>query len=239
MVVFVILCLIGTSLGCDTDTTRPVASSGAVEQSVGELHNQFLTRLYNRFGAQRRLSAGSLAPAVEQQLVTDVANEMLTEYGEPTMTAKEVVAAVQEGRAMAQQDPEMLVRSALTEQELIWWDRFASEATPETAADVYADQVKRYGAPGPGSILAEMVDIAVHSSEFWVIVHADDEPIGPGQRTSVPSSWKKRVLRFTVIVATDGVAGGLAGAGGGGVVGGAIVGGLASYGADCLLFGCQ
>lgn len=50
------------------------------------------------------------------------------------------------------------------------------------------------------------------------------------------SGWLKRVARFLTYVAVDAVSGTLAN-GAGGPVAGAIIGGLASYGADELLFG--
>jgi uncharacterized protein YfaQ (DUF2300 family) len=167
---------------------------------------------------------------------------MASRYDVPPLSASEVHASVQRGGELAQQDPVELVRGVLSAAEYEWWDRFASEATPATARAVRADHERRFGKPPSGSPLESLLDVAVASAEYWYARRLDATPIyknpyvGPLQK-----GWRDRFRkwgRFAVAVAVDGVSGTVAAEGGGPVVG-AIVGGLASHGADCLLYGCN
>jgi hypothetical protein len=105
-----------------------------------------------------------------------------------------------------------------------------------TAANIIAE---RYGHP---SFEPAAVHAAVASAEYWYARHRNELPIYENPYvTQLDKSWRDRLRkwgRFAVAVSVDGVSGTIT-ATGGGPVAGAVVGGLASYGADCLLFGCD
>jgi hypothetical protein len=157
------------------------------------------------------------------------------------MTPAEILGHVERGRQMARQDPVELMASVLGPDELIWWDRFASEATVPDAVGVYRKHCRLFGTPDPGSSLGLVLAVTLSSAEFWHRYRGDQAPVYRNPFVPPDKSWKK-FLRFAVSVVVDGAAGGTAGAGlllnpiAAGVVGG-IVGGLASHGADNLLFG--
>lgn len=233
-----LVAMLGIFLNC-TQHDAPLDPSPLTQETagIGAIHNEFLEHLLTRLGTEKTRARGALSAAAQQSAILDVVNEMTDAYGAARLPTEEILAAVARGKFMAQQDPVDLVNAHLDQTEQLWWHRFASEATPESVVDVYRRHVERYGAPIPGSMLANVVDVAVHSAQFWARQHATDEPLSPHDLAL--SGWKRRAIRFVTVVATDGVAGGLAAAGGGGPLGGGIVGGLASYGADCLLFGCE
>ena len=218
---------VGKTAGSDGDTP-----------TTGEIHNEFLGLIFERIDARvSQDGPNAVSPANKDDIAFHVANELAAKYGAEPLSMEAVRSAIEQGRKMAMQDPVELVKSALPPDEYKWWDRFASEAEVENARQVYEEMSARYGEPEPGSVLSELVDIAVNSAEFWAERHAEDEPVINTKGDDGPQKgWKKNILRFITIVATDAVAGGLAAGGGGGPVGGAIVGGLASQGADGILF---
>ncbi len=81
-----------------------------------------------------------------------------------------------------------------------------------------------------------MVGVAMSSAEFWSVYRKDAIPSynNPYVPRQDEKSWRG-VLRFVVAVAVDGGAG-AASAAGGPIVSG-VVGGLASVGADTIIFG--
>jgi hypothetical protein len=97
------------------------------------------------------------------------------------------------------------------------------------------------------------MSIVVSSAEFWLEYRGDEEPsfcppaVAAGSKDFpqlVTMGWRQKLIRFAVNVCADAVAGGLAGAGAAGIAGpatgfvsAAVVGGLASHGADNILFG--
>jgi hypothetical protein len=158
---------------------------------------------------------------------------------------------IQKGREYATMDPVMLAAKVLDDEELRWFASFMMSAKPTNVRTVFDSLCTANGTPTPGSHLAHIVDIAISSSEFWLKERKDytiqsndlsDWDMSFGELSSQDLTeilrwrWWQRLLRFTTWVGVDAISGFLAGSGGGGLIGGAIIGGLASYGADCLLW---
>jgi hypothetical protein len=201
--------------------------------SIGAMHNEFLELLYTKLespadGGRRPNRWGAIVAA---------ADFMADKYGIERLNEQQILEAVEQGERFAQKSPDALAANFLTPADHAWWERFASEATVSDARAVFADHVRRFGAPQPGSDLANLIDIAIHSAEFWTTKRGEEGLYYYDPVHQTVGKWWRKILRFSVAVATDGFSGSIAGAGGGPVAG-AIVGGLASYGADCLLFGC-
>jgi hypothetical protein len=207
---------------------------------VADLHTEFLRRVFER---SNTYDPNQVSSADKIEIAYRVAKEICEEYGVDALTRGEVVAAMNRGYEMAQQDPVELVRQALPGDQYEWWDRFAGKATVEDARAIYEETCESYGAPQPGTMLKDLVDISLGSAEFWVEKRGEVEPsfANPGVRP-IENGWKRRFLKFSVLVTVDALAGAAAGAGTPadpitrGVVG-SIVGGLASYAVDDLLFG--
>jgi hypothetical protein len=111
------------------------------------------------------------------------------------------------------------------------------------------------------SRLACLMDVMIASGRYWAeyhkgqaltyelaehrpgaLVHEGDPPAaGDLLEYSDPddTGLLKRLLRFGTYVLVDASTGALVSAGGGGPILGAVLGGLASYGADHLIFGCN
>ena len=117
-----------------------------------------------------------------------------------------------------------------------------SAAKSERGLTALGREPRKDGSTGGGTThLSTMMEVAVASAQYWSEYRKDKEPVVKNRHIlddplypEEPMSWRRRLSRFACNVVVDGVAGGLAGMGGGPVAGG-IVGGLASYGADQLL----
>lgn len=218
----------------DAGPLREDAVPSAAHPSVGAIHNEFLDLLYEEIESGRHSNRWG-AVVVAADAVAD-------RYGAERLNERQILEAVELGDRLARRDPSELVASLLSAEELRWWERFASEATHADAHAIRESHVERFGAPAPEGRLADFLDVAVHSAEFWSERYGEEELrfFDPGTGTSSKGwgSWGRKLLRFSTAVVVDGFAGSAA-SGGVGPVGGAIVGGLASYGADCLLYGCD
>ncbi|MBT6691018.1 hypothetical protein HOB10_01640 [Candidatus Parcubacteria bacterium] len=207
----------------DLDETGPSITAD-------EVHTEFLTELYaNQDFAKMNKSAQS-------HDATRAANDILARYGEAPMTEKQVADAIEEGRRMAKMDPEALIASILDADDLVWWHRFADEATAQNCRQIYTAHCRSYGAPVAGSTLDTMIGVAMSSGEFWGEYRKNDMPRyhNPYVPQQGEKGWRG-FFRFVVAVAVDGGAG-AASAAGGPIVSG-VVGGLASTGADHIIFG--
>ncbi len=227
------------SAGCDQsrnhDRDGLAAPTIGEGPSVGDMHNEFLELVTS-------LERNPLVKASGNDPLVVAANTMAQRYGHAPFLLEEVHDAVARGREMAQQDPDLLVRQLLSDEEFQWWSRFALEATPTTARGVLMEHSRRYGPPPAGSQLERLVDLSISSAEYWYARHRNDTPIYDNPYiVHREKGWRDRLRkwgRFAVAVTVDGVSG-VAATSGGGPVAGAVVGGLASYGADCLVFGCD
>ncbi len=211
----------GVNIGADYDD-RPV--------TAGEIHTEFLKTLYDK---------GDFAKCAKSTQVSNAAttaNEILTRHGLDPMSDTEIEAALQRGRDMAQMDPVKLIASILTTDEMEWWNRFSWEASVSDARKVYNKHCRLYGTPIQGSRLAYLLDVGMSSADFWPEYRKNDIPNyhNPYVPSESAKSWRG-VLRFVVAVAVDGGSGALVS--GGGPIASGVVGGLASTGADHLIFG--
>ena len=119
-----------------------------------------------------------------------------------------------------------------------FYERYRELRGEEPTAKKAYDKVSlELGVPAPGSRLATFFDVLLASDVFWGEHYSNGAPSLSGGFDQGPEAidWGK-VVKFITLTAVDAGAGGLAAAGGGGVVGGAIVGGLASWGANDILF---
>lgn len=231
------LALVFSMVACDQNANSPVSPpSDDHSVTIGEVHTEILSAIYADLDP---VKDQTLARQSREEMLVSSVNRISDKYGLDRLTPEEIFSYVEMGRQMAQQDPVLLIANALSPEEVLWWERFSWEATVQDAGKVYNQHVQLYGAPEPGSMLAQITDVALSSAKFWDDYRGDEEPIyrNPYIPTELKRGWKKNLLRFAVAVVVDGVSGGLAGAGGGGVVGAGIVGGLASHGADDILFG--
>jgi len=233
-----ILAILALGACSDTDNITNVPNiNGQPEQNVtaGQIHTEFLSELYS----------DKSYTTTEKNLDTDhiaieTAKRICAKHGITPPADEVLLAAINEGRQKATQDPIQLVRQTLNQDEYLWWDRFASEAKMKNAETVYQNHCRLYGAPQAGSMLESVVDIALSSADFWDNYRGATPPKYHNPYVPMEKSWKN-FLRFAVSVVVDGTCGGLAGAGtgwsgpGAAVVGG-VVGGLASAGADNMLF---
>jgi len=225
-------------MGCAQDRSDPAAPRiPKADQStaIGRIHNELLERIHE-------IDKASLAKGKAVDAAELAASQIATEHGIAPLSPRRVREAIQWGAELAQQDPQELTSQLLPPSEREWWDRFFAEATPTTIRDVFSQQVRAHGRPTPGSTLANLVDIAISSAEYWYERRKDDVPIYNNPYVyRQQKGWRDRFKkwgRFAVAVTVDGVSGAITSSGGGPVAG-AIVGGLASYGADCLVFGCN
>jgi hypothetical protein len=201
--------------------------------SVGAMHNEFLELLYAKLESPAYASGRSN----RWEAIVTAADFMADKYGIERLSEQQILEAVEQGERLAGTSPDATAAFFLTPEDHSWWQRYASEATVNDARAVFEDHVRRFGALEPGSDLANLTDIAIHSAEFWTAKRGAEglyfyDPVSQ----TVGKGWRK-ILRFSVAVASDGFSG-FAASAGAGPVAGAIVGGLASYGSDCLLFGC-
>lgn len=241
--------------GCE-ETIHPAGAPvrEPMETTIGEVHNAFLRNVH----AQQDVAESYLEAAVA------AANELSSVYGTTPLSREEVEYWIHWGRERATMDPDDVVAECLDEEELEWWEAFSSTATVENLREQFTAFSRRKpfphcGVAGPGRAqgraperdrnesggatrLSTMMEVVVASAEYWSEFHEHDEPVLKNTHIlddplypEEPTGWKRRLARFACNVVVDGVAGGLAGMGGGPVAGG-IVGGLASYGADQILF---
>lgn len=217
----VLLAFVGACNIGDKESNSLTSAEDEPIINTGAVHTEFLQRLLPRMRKVSSINGGST------DICLAVANEIADKYGIRRFTRQEVEAAIQLGRSLAS-SKEFTLEGILSGKELEWWDRYSREATPLTAREVYEKHCQLYGPPARGSLLEDAIDVALSSSEFWPAYHSKHGP------KPVSAGFWKRVLRFTVAVGVDVTAGAMAGGG----IGAGIVGGLASYGADCLLFGC-
>ncbi len=128
---------------------------------------------------------------------------------------------------------------------------------PVTGASEISSYLKRYPDQGPAGEeikrLDGLTEVMIASSKYWssyrpdykqklklavqrhAINYVNGEYIAGEIAEGEENTWVKRVFRFLCFVAVDSVAGAMS-APCGGPAGAGIVGGLASLGADCLLF---
>ena len=248
-------------LACDrhSSLTPPVQKSVS-DVTIGDVHTEFLEKLFSKYakvkpGASGAIRSSQAARSLFLDMCHEAANETAEEYGSEPLTAEEVRTYIEMGEKLALTVTEFDMRQVLQNRRAQeWWDRYSMAATAETAREVYELHCATYGAPRPLSELDCLMSTVVSSAEFWVAHRGDEEPLLSPQTNAAKSmkddlnlssaGWKKRLLRFCVTVAVDGVSASLAGAGAGAVTGGVgsavvggIVGGLASAGADNILFG--
>jgi len=228
-----ILAILALGACSDSDNITNVPNiDDQPEQTVtaGEIHTEFLEALYAKGDFAKRAKSSQVSSAKE------TANQILVKYGLDPMTDSEVEAALQRGRDMAQQDPVELVRGILSAEEMKWWDRFSFEAKLDDARKVYNKHCQTYGAPIKGSLLDYLTDVSLSSVDFWPEYRKNDTPKyhNPYVPSEMNKGWRG-VLRFAVAVVVDGGSGALVS--GGGPVASGVVGGLASTGADHLIFG--
>jgi len=231
------LALVGQLAGCQR-SQGPSGPDPAADPppTIGGVHTEVLTEIYaNLDGA--RAAQGPLDRAAKDATIIAAVNAITDRHGCERMSPEAILLHVERGRQLAQQDLIPMVADLLGPAEQVWWDRFSSEAELGDAREIYMQHCRRYGAPACDSQLGQILDLNLSSAEFWWAYRGDQKP--SYQNPYLPlarPSWRERLLRFSVGVLVDGVAGGLAGASGGPVAAG-IIGGLASYGADSLLFG--
>ena len=216
---------------CDsTDITNVPNDEPQQSVTAGEIHTEFLDALYAKGDFAKSEKSAQLSNAAT------AANDILLRHGLTPLSDVEVEEHLQRGREMAQMDPVELIQSILSADEQVWWDRFSWEAKIYDARKVYNKHVRLYGAPAEGSTLSYLVDVGLSSAEFWSVYREKDIPVyrNPYVPDQTAKGWRG-VLRFVVAVAVDGGAG-AASAAGGPIVSG-VVGGLASTGADHIIFG--
>lgn len=217
-----ILMLFVFGCGGNVEYTTNPADSGP---SIGEVHNALLAAVY------AKLDGASMTKVEQEAAVVDAATEIAHRYRVMPLSKDEVLAhrLMGNGWRVVGLTPEQLMTSVLSTEEMEWWDRFVSEATPQTAQAKFDEHCARYGAPEKGSALDYATSVIVHSAGFWYSRYLDGKPAGDMEKCEDTQSW----LRFFVVLGIDAGAGAAAGAGAGPIVGG-IVGGLASQGANSL-----
>jgi hypothetical protein len=220
---FVLLAVVVIALAVGACSTDSGVTGGAPQrtptETPGEIHNRFL----------ETVSAHVAKGAPEAEACMAVANEMLTEYDCAQLTLEEVRAHIEYGRHLARTVSEFDMTEVLEGEELAWWDRYSREATILTARPVYESHCQRHGSPKKGGSLDVLLSVAVSSAEYWAAEHdiyLNEEKI--------PTS----ILRLCIQICVDALAAAIAAACSGpyGIIIGPIVGGLASWGADYLLF---
>ena len=213
-----------------TDITNVPTDEPQQSVTAGEIHTEFLDALYAKGDFAKSEKSVQLSNAAT------IANEIMLRHGLTPLSDTEIEESLQRGRDMAQMDPVELIQNILTPEEQVWWDRFSFEAKIHDARKVYNKHVRLYGAPTEGGTLSYLQDVGVASAEFWSIYREKDIPTyhNPYVPDQAAKSWRG-VLRFVVAVVVDGGAG-AASAAGGPIVSG-VVGGLASTGADHIIFG--
>lgn len=230
--------------GCSDDNITTPKPDNSPEVTIGQIHTEVLNQIYADMDLAKA-AKGQLDRNFKDMVVINAVNKITDRYGVERMDPQEILASVERGRQMAQQDPVQLISGLLNPEEQEWWDRFSMEAEVGNAREIYRQHCQLYGTPEYGTMLGQILDVGLSSAEFWTDYRKDQKPIyqNPYVPDNMAKSWKK-FLRFAVTVVVDGAAGGLAGAGGsavGGPIGGAVaagvVGGLASHGADDILFG--
>lgn len=190
----------------------PLTAGTAGGSSIGEIHNELLGEIYSR------------TKTGEDAAVFEAARAVALRHGIEPFTGEEVERYRHRGADLARLTPPQIMATALTAEALAWWDRFQADAVPSTVRETFDRHCARYGEPEPGSILADAMDIYVHSSEFWY-----ERRLAAGKSAN-PQSWRE----FFVCVAVDAIVGGAASSTLT-PVGGAIAGGLASEGAHSLM----
>ncbi len=225
-----ILLLLGLGACSDTDNITNVPND-APEQTLtaGEIHTELLEVVYAKGDFAKRDKSTRLSTAAT------AANEILTRYGLEPMSDAEIETELQRGREMAQMDPVELIGTILTPDELAWWDRFSWEAKINDARKVYNKHCQLYGTPAKGGMLSNLLDVSLSSVEFWGPYREKDIPTYQNPHIDQMQKGWRGVLRFIVAVVVDGASGALVS--GGGPVASGVVGGLASVGADDLIFG--
>jgi len=248
-VVLVVLACFLVIAACEKTGENPVVPMQA-NISPGKIHNELLENIFSSLET-RAVDPAKLPVQDKFDIAYEEQVRIAEKYGADAIPREDVEYYIEKGREYATMDPVMLAAKVLDEQEIQWFAAFMMNATALNARSVYDSLCRADGVPAPGSKLAQMLDIAVYSSEFWLRERKDAavscadisgwaNTIGePGSYTVeeiLRQPWWKRILRFTTVVGVDAVSGILSGAGGGGVIGGTIIGGLASYGTDCLLW---
>lgn len=228
-------------------------------EGMGTLHNVFLanafSELQKKVGTVGPVLASSSATPEQKTLAAfTAANRLLSDNNLPPMSMEGVESAVEIGREMARnvmasahQTPDKLVWQALGGEVRVlrtgvssftFWEQYREVRGEETTAQRAYDKVSlELGVPVQGSRLATFFDVLLASDVFWSEHYSDGVPNLSKGSDQGPDliNWGK-ILKFVTLTVVDAGAGGLAAAGGGGVVGGAIVGGLASWGANDILF---
>lgn len=231
------LALSGLLIGCQQSRGPSGPAEVDSPPSIGDVHTEVLVEIYAELG-RARAAKGQLDEPAKAAAIIAAVNAVSDRHASARLSPETIHEHVEWGRRMAQQDVLAGVADLLTPTELEWWDRFSYEAELSDAREVYLRHCQHYGTPDPESSLGQFLAVCLSSADFWWRYRGEQVPIYRNPYLPLPKpSWKDRVLRFSVGVVVDGVAGGLAGAGGGGPVGAGIVGGLASHGADSILFG--
>ena len=221
---------VGCEQGNDITVAVPDFDENGVNVTADEVHTELLEKMY----AERDFA--KLDKSAMSTDATRITNEVLTSYGEAPMSEEDIADAIEEGRRMAKMDPDVLIASILDANDLVWWNRFANEATAINCRQVYKAHCKTYGTPEAGSMLETLTGVGMSSGEFWSKYRKDDIPTynNPYVPQQNEKSWRG-FFRFVVAVAVDGGAGAASSAGGP-IVAGAVAG-LASIGADTVIFG--
>lgn len=212
--------------GCNrcADSVVP-RDNGESAPSVGLLHNELLERIYME-------TDGTLLSKVEREaVICGAVNEFAAKHDLEPLTSEDVNMYIRQGKEMALGDPLEMIESMFSPDEMIWWERFIDEAEPSNTREVFEMHSDLYGAPEAGSTLECVGDICVCSAEFWYKRYKDRLSSGDMYKYQNPQT---RLLRFLVVCLVDAGAG--AAASGAGPVVGAVVGGLASHGADDILY---
>ena len=214
----IILVVFATGACSQSETTTE--PSPELMPTPGEVHTKFLE------DARARLAKGTESSVA----CLEAANEMLATYDYPPMTLKEVDKYIEKGKELARSVKEFTMTELLSGEELEWWDRFSTEATGYTTREVFEKHCELYGSPKQGSSLEVVTSIVISSAEFWAAEYAGDDR----QNKNVTT-----LLRFCIGLCIDAFMGGLAMIPSGvfGPIVGAIIGGLASWGADMVIFG--
>ncbi|MDZ7798755.1 MAG: hypothetical protein U5L76_04030 [Patescibacteria group bacterium] len=223
--------------GCEGENViSPEAD--VTNRGIGEIHNEFLTNVYNELD-ENSSNLMKTTALEEEEILYQEAKKITDKYNQDPLTREQVREALERGRNMAKQDPIELVKSILSPEEYKWWDRFSNEATAVNLDLIYKNMCAKYGAPKPGTILYSLCDISIHSAEFWLTRHSAEEiPNIKIDSRNLLRGWGKRLLRFTVTVVVDGASGAAAGSGtGGNLIVAGVVGGLCSHAADDIIFG--
>jgi hypothetical protein len=196
--------------GCAGEEPPTAVSAGAT--SIGEIHNELLGEIYSR------------TKTGEDAAVFEAARAVALRHGVTPFTGEEVERYRRRGATLARLTPRQIMATALTPDEMAWWERFQADATPSKVRETFEKHCAAYGSPQRGSTLADAMDIYVHSAEFWY-----PRFFAAGKNAN-PQSW----LEFLVCVAVDALVGGAASSTLT-PMGGAIAGGLASEGAHSIM----